>query len=507
MGSNAYGTAGSGAWMRAVCGGLAGLALCLALGPACVQAAAAPAENAGTPSAASTAAASGSEGSESGATAPASSQTDGQKSADASTTGADSAGGSSSDNTGTSGGDSAASGAAETSDSPASSSASGGGQAADSSDSGSSAAPAIQLSEPVIQRVEAHRTGVLLEWSRVAQAQGYDIYRWTEGTQPVRVAHLKSPLRRSWTDKKAQADTAYSYKVVAYAQVEAQAEASGAAKAAPQADVAAADAEPAGTALVERPSQVVSAVTLSAPEVTDFFKKASAATARVSWTVNAGAAGYQVQYSRDAVFAKPKTVWARSAAAGSVQLTKLKANGAYYVRVRAYADAGGARYYSPWSTRACVQGKKCALSKMKVGKKTFEIRSAARQKVYGYDTLQGSCSDGTFGYFALYNRTVENCKMVKVRLSDGTVVKVSGVLDMAHANDLTYNRTTASSWWPAVPRTRSAPRPSTRMRLRLWARSSRRLTRRRWASAKRSARASRAFPPLHIAPRVSSMRR
>lgn len=129
---------------------------------------------------------------------------------------------------------------------------------------------------------------------------------------------------------------------------------------------------------------------------------------------------------------RKKTIWVRSAAQGNAELSKLKANRTYYVRVRAYADAGGSRSYSAWSSRACAQSKQRALSKLKIRKKAFEIRSAARQKVYGYDTLQGSCSDGFFGYFALYNRTKENCKIVKVRLSDGAVAKVSGALDVVH---------------------------------------------------------------------------
>lgn len=301
----------------------------------------------------------------------------------------------------------------------------------------------------MIQRIEAQGKGVLLEWGRVANADGYDIYRWTAGTDPVRIARLKSPLRRSWTDASAQANTAYCYRVAAYAQVGSKTKADAASPAngpASQSGMSAAkgnalpaDEASGGSALIERSSSAVSCLTLSAPTVKAFSKKASAATAKVSWTTNSNASGYQVQYSTDALFAAKRTIWVRSAAKGDAALNKLKANRTYYVRVRAYADTGLSRFYSAWSARACVQARQRVLSKLKIGKKTFELRSAARQKVYGYDTLQGSCSDGVFGYFALYNRTKENCKIVKVRLSDGAVAKVSGVLDVAHANDLTYN--------------------------------------------------------------------
>jgi hypothetical protein len=59
--------------------------------------------------------------------------------------------------------------------------------------------------------------------------------------------------------------------------------------------------------------------------------------------------------------------------------------------------------------------------------------------MYQYDTVQGSCSDGTYGYFILYNRRVAKCKIAKVKLSTMKVVKVSGVLNVGHGNDMTYD--------------------------------------------------------------------
>ncbi|MGI6535672.1 MAG: fibronectin type III domain-containing protein [Eggerthellaceae bacterium] len=441
----------TGTRVRAVRTGLAGLvmgtALVLALGPACAQAAEATTEGADASSADSVEAAA----SESESSAATTSAAEGASSAEPAT-GAESAGGAGGNGES---GDAASSGASDASNSSASSDSSASTDASTSADKSGAAGDAsdpsasIELSAPVIQRIEAQSKGVLLEWGRVAHADGYDIYRWTAGTDPVRVARLESPLRRSWTDASARADTAYYYRVVAYAQVEGTSKtdtASTADSAASQGSTSAAksnafpaDEASGGSALIEQPSSTVSCLTLSAPTVKAFSKKTSATTAKVSWTTNTRASGYQVQYATDALFAAQKTVWVRSAAQGDAVLSKLKANRTYYVRVRAYADADGFRSYSAWSSRACVRAKQRTLSKLKIGKKTFEIRTAARQKVYGYDTLQGSCSDGTFGYFALYNRTKENCKIVKVRLADGTVAKVSGVLDVAHANDLTYN--------------------------------------------------------------------
>ncbi len=72
----------------------------------------------------------------------------------------------------------------------------------------------------------------------------------------------------------------------------------------------------------------------------------------------------------------------------------------------------------------------------------FEIRREAKQDVGGYDTLQGSCTDGTYAYYVLYNRNVEKCKIVKVKISNRKVIKVSKVLNIAHGNGLTYNSKT-----------------------------------------------------------------
>ena len=73
---------------------------------------------------------------------------------------------------------------------------------------------------------------------------------------------------------------------------------------------------------------------------------------------------------------------------------------------------------------------------------TYNLRVAAGEKLFGYDTFQGACSDGTNAYYILYNRSVEKCKIVKVRLSDFKLLKVSSVLNIHHGNDLTYNSRT-----------------------------------------------------------------
>ena len=79
------------------------------------------------------------------------------------------------------------------------------------------------------------------------------------------------------------------------------------------------------------------------------------------------------------------------------------------------------------------------LSLLTKGGKAFNFRIAAKQKLYQYDTLQGACANGGYAYLTLYNRKVERCKIVKVKLSNCKVVKVSASLPVFHANNLTYN--------------------------------------------------------------------
>ena len=69
----------------------------------------------------------------------------------------------------------------------------------------------------------------------------------------------------------------------------------------------------------------------------------------------------------------------------------------------------------------------------------FDFRSEAGQKLYEYDTLQGACAHKGYAYLTLFNRDVDKCKIVKVRLDTLRVVKVSGPLRVYHANNLTYN--------------------------------------------------------------------
>ena len=67
--------------------------------------------------------------------------------------------------------------------------------------------------------------------------------------------------------------------------------------------------------------------------------------------------GYQIQYSTDKNFSKPKTVTVKSYKNSLRVIRNLKSKKTYYVRIRTYAKLGKGKYYSDWSPRKKVKTK------------------------------------------------------------------------------------------------------------------------------------------------------
>ena len=59
--------------------------------------------------------------------------------------------------------------------------------------------------------------------------------------------------------------------------------------------------------------------------------------------------GYQIQYSTNKSFSKPKTVTVKGYKKNSRTFKNLKSKKTYYVRIRTYANMGKGKYYSEWS--------------------------------------------------------------------------------------------------------------------------------------------------------------
>lgn len=70
----------------------------------------------------------------------------------------------------------------------------------------------------------------------------------------------------------------------------------------------------------------------------------------------------------------------------------------------------------------------------------FDVRIAAKEGTWGYDTIQGACSYNGYAYMSLYNRQKEKIKIAKVDLKTMEIVQKSGVLSCkCHADSMTYN--------------------------------------------------------------------
>ncbi|MBQ0017670.1 MAG: hypothetical protein KBS63_00465 [Clostridiales bacterium] len=74
------------------------------------------------------------------------------------------------------------------------------------------------------------------------------------------------------------------------------------------------------------------------------------------------------------------------------------------------------------------------------GGSRFDVRIAANEKTWGYDTIQGACAYDGYAYMSLYNRQNERIKIAKVDLKTMKVVQKSAALACkCHANSMTYN--------------------------------------------------------------------
>ncbi|MDD6043913.1 MAG: hypothetical protein PUB87_09270 [Eubacteriaceae bacterium] len=163
---------------------------------------------------------------------------------------------------------------------------------------------------------------------------------------------------------------------------------------------------------------------------------------KIAWKSVDDIDGYQLEYgtnrflmnSRKFELNADKSFWK----AGDIPLSK-----PLFARVRAFVKTDNKVVYSQWTETANTTEKSYVVyDRAEDEKGIYELRNRLGQSMYGYDTVQGGCTDGTFAYYLMYNRRIESCKLAKVRLSDGTVEAVSLPLPVDHGNDITYNPNT-----------------------------------------------------------------
>lgn len=68
----------------------------------------------------------------------------------------------------------------------------------------------------------------------------------------------------------------------------------------------------------------------------------------------------------------------------------------------------------------------------------MEIREHVGKAVKDYKVTQGACTDGKYIYMVFERKKTSRVKIVKLKASDLSVVKVSKALNLGHGNDLCY---------------------------------------------------------------------
>lgn len=276
------------------------------------------------------------------------------------------------------------------------------------------------IAAPKIKGLSQSEEGIVIQWGKVKAAQGYDLYRSVDGDVWEQLEHLDSSVVY-YHDTQADAGTTYHYAIVATTNANGKSN--------------------------SKNSALTARMFLAAPKVSVSRGKTSA---KLSWKAAKGATSYEIQYAANMFFVGAEKLDIDDSTTATI--SGLDKDAPCYVRIRAKHGEAGAAQKGYWSysanvgetkelkLKAAKYEKRVKIGKKKVSKKAvFELRRAAKQKVTGYDTLQGSCYGNGYGYFALNNRTTGKSRIAKVNLSTMKLVKLSKVLSIHHANDMTFN--------------------------------------------------------------------
>ena len=187
--------------------------------------------------------------------------------------------------------------------------------------------------------------------------------------------------------------------------------------------------------------QIETAAAATAPDaVTIKSVKHINETLTIKWKSVEDCTGYQVQYAQDRLFMEKKSKRISDPDAVSATINGVSKGVTYYVRIRAYQTDEYGTEFSSWTLSANArQGKEITRTPVRKFLRKFELRRAIKEKVQGYDTVQGSCYGKGYAYFVMENRNKHLCKIAKVNLKAKKVVKVSAAMYVGHGNDMTYD--------------------------------------------------------------------
>ena len=181
--------------------------------------------------------------------------------------------------------------------------------------------------KPVVSTKSNTSQGVKLGWSKIADAQGYYVYRKVLNGSYEKIATITSADSVSYVDTKAENGTLYKYKVFAYRKID-------------------------GGICKSPASSVKTIVRLKGVSVSS-AKSSASKKLKVTWEKDTNATGYKIQYSTSSSFAaaNTKSVTVKSNKTVTKTLSGLISKKKYYVRVRTYKTVDGTTYRSAWSSK------------------------------------------------------------------------------------------------------------------------------------------------------------
>lgn len=181
----------------------------------------------------------------------------------------------------------------------------------------------IRMATPVLKKVESTSSGIKISWKKVAQAESYKLFRRVKDTGKWEIA--ANLTGTSYTDKKAKVNgRTYQYKVYGVAD-----------------------------GILSSPSGFRTICYLSRPEISG-VASGKAGQITVKWKRNKKAEGYEIQYATKKDFSNAKKVSVSGGKTVKKNVTKLKKNQKYYIRIRSFTRSFG-EYYSPWSAKKSLK--------------------------------------------------------------------------------------------------------------------------------------------------------
>lgn len=270
------------------------------------------------------------------------------------------------------------------------------------------------------------KKGVFLRWSAGAadsDDDGFQIYRRTSSSSAwKKIRRLDGASYACWVDKTASAGESCEYAVRTFRYTDGE---------------EAANEKSSGSTLDF--SSVRSLTRISVPENVRVGKTEDGQL-KVTWDAVTGAEEYDVEYSKNSAFygdLKKETV-------SETSCTFSISGKPYYIRVRAKSGSDTSSWsYGGYAGKTVRSTVSYVYTRSGGSVHLLNLRSDFRQKMGGYDTVQGTCSDGgTNFYTVLWNKTKRGgdyARIARWNLKTRKLTKISKPLRIRHGNSITYN--------------------------------------------------------------------